>query len=447
MEETTAAFWLGSYTPGADGSEEGSGVGVRALGRNASGSLVPVAQFEADSPSWVVQHPSLPVVYAAEEFSGLVVALRAAHDGTMTAVGAPVEVGGIVCHLTVAPDGSAVVASCYGDGRVVLLPLEPDGRLTGRTVELPTATDPWADHATVPGLGAGGVLLGAREAAMEAALAAASAALGVAAPADDAVSVGDPLAAAVLAADGAEERQSRAHTSRWLPDGRVVTTDLGVDLVRFWRRGSSASAPLVLDHEVTLPRGVGPRHVAWHESGHLHVLTEYSIEVFTLRAGVDGRYRIVAGVDATSDGAEDGDSAAELTVVGSREHLHASVRGSNRIATLQIRGDGSELRPMGDVDSGGDGPRHHIEDGGVVHVANQRSGTVVTFELDERTAVPAADRERRGRQSHVPDSGTPRIATHRQTTDSVAGNGFHCRLWHSNGLRSIVIVTRGSKRR
>jgi 6-phosphogluconolactonase (cycloisomerase 2 family) len=358
MDETTVAFWLGSYTRGADGA--GSGAGVRALGRDAGGGLVPVAERALESPSWVVQHPALPVVYAAEEFSGLVVPLRAAFDGTLAALGAPVEVGGIVCHLSVSPDGGSLVASCYGDGRVVVLPLEADGRLTGRAIELAGARDPWGTPAA-PGF--------------------ASESLGVL--------LGRPVPHEEPPLVTGEERPSRAHSSRWLPDGRLATTDLGFDLVRFWRRGSSAAAPFVLDHEVTLPRGVGPRHLAWHESGHLHVLTEYSIEVFTLRAGVDGTYSVVAGASATADGAQEGDAAAEITVVGSREHLHTSVRGSNRISTLQIRGDGSELRPVSDVDSGGDQPRHHAEDGIVLHIANQRSGTVDSFSIDERTGVPA----------------------------------------------------------
>jgi 6-phosphogluconolactonase (cycloisomerase 2 family) len=359
MDDDAVIFWLGSYTPGEDGTGEGDGVGVRALGREESGGLVPIAHVESDSPSWVVQHPILPVVYAAEEFSGFVVPFRAAPDGTLTRLGAPVQVGGIVCHLTVASRGDALIASCYGDGRVVVLPLAPDGRLSGTTAELEPAVDPHGVPTSAT-LARGGLLLPA--------------------------SVTDP--AAPTATD-VEPRQSRAHTSRWLSDGRLATTDLGFDLVRFWRRAASPTAPFVLDHEVTLPRGVGPRHLAWHESGHLHVVTEYSIEVFTLRAGDDGRFSVVAGVEATSDGAQDGDSAAELTVVGSREHLHASVRGSNRIATLRIRGDGSELRAVGDVDSGGDRPRHHAEDGGVLHVANEGSGTIDSFEIDERTGVPA----------------------------------------------------------
>lgn len=376
MDETTVAFWLGSYTPGDAGTGEGRGVGIRALRRDPSGGLVPVTHRASDSPSWVVQHPALRVVYATEEFTGLVLALRAARDGTLSALGSPVQVGGGACHLSVSPDGTSLIATCYGDGRVVVLPIDGDGRLTGRATDLASARDPWSSlDASASGTDA---------------LVADGLALLLGRSGDHAADEdrGDEPADEAAAGEP-EERPSRAHTSRWLPDGRVATTDLGFDLVRFWRKGSSAAAPLVLDHEVTLPRGVGPRHLAWHESGHLHVLTEYSIEVFTLRAGLDGRYGVVAGASATADGAQDGDAAAEITVVGSREHLHTSVRGSNRISTLQIRGDGSELRAVADADSGGDQPRHHAEDGMVLHVANQRSGTVDSFAIDERTGAPA----------------------------------------------------------
>lgn len=386
MDETTVAFWLGSYTPSSDGTGDGTGdgdgAGVRGLGRDSSGGLVPVTVRASDSPSWVVQHPTLPVVYAAEEFTGLVRPLRVAHDGALSGLGAPFEVGGIVCHLSVAPNGRSVLASCYGDGRVVVLPLEGDGRLSGRTVELAGARDPW---------GAPDGIDGSTDAFVADGLATLLGRTNI---------VDLTPTAGALDPDGVEpddvepdvdeekERPSRAHASRWLPDGRVATTDLGFDLVRIWRRGSSAAAPLVLDHEVTLPRGVGPRHLAWHESGHLHVLTEYSIEVFTLKAGIDGRFGVVAGTAATADGVQDGDAAAEISIVGSREHLHAGVRGSNRISTLRIRGDGSEIRAVSDVESGGEWPRHHVEDGVVLHVANQHSGTVDSFAIDERTGIP-----------------------------------------------------------
>ncbi|RUR01571.1 lactonase family protein [Labedella endophytica] len=378
MDETTVAFWLGSYTPGDAGTGEGNGVGIRALRRDPSGGLVPVTHRASDSPSWVVQHPALAVVYAAEEFSGLILALRAARDGTLAAFGSPVDVGGGACHLSVSPDATSLIATCYGDGRVVVLPIDGDGRLTGRATDLAAARDPWST---------GDASASATDALVADGLALLLGRSGAAAPDDepDAVAVAD----ADETAKAPDERPSRAHSSRWLPDGRVATTDLGFDLVRFWRRGSSTAAPLVLDHEVTLPRGVGPRHLTWHESGHLHVLTEYSIEVFTLRAGLDGRYGVVAGAQATADGAQDGDAAAEITVVGSREHLHTSVRGSNRISTMLIRGDGSELRAVADADSGGDWPRHHAEDGMVLHVANQRSGTIDSFAIDERTGEPA----------------------------------------------------------
>ena len=58
----------------------------------------------------------------------------------------------------------------------------------------------------------------------------------------------------------------------------IEANALGFDLVRTWRPTASGLAP---DHDVVLPRGTGPRHLVLHPSGHLHVVTEYSGEVFS----------------------------------------------------------------------------------------------------------------------------------------------------------------------
>jgi 6-phosphogluconolactonase (cycloisomerase 2 family) len=121
-----------------------------------------------------------------------------------------------------------------------------------------------------------------------------------------------------------------------------------------------------------------------HPSGHVHIVTEYSNEVFTLGRGDDGSWRVVASVSATADTIEDGDNASEISVAASREQLHVSIRGTNRVSTLAIGGDGSTLRAISDVESGGTWPRHHVESGRFLHVANQRSNEVSSFLLDAR---------------------------------------------------------------
>ncbi|HZU93081.1 MAG TPA: beta-propeller fold lactonase family protein, partial [Microbacterium sp.] len=193
---------------------------------------------------------------------------------------------------------------------------------------------------------------------------------------------------AVAAIDpyGAEgARESHAHAAAFLADGRIATTDLGFDLVRIWRPTASG---LILDHEVVLPKGTGPRHMVVHPSGHLHVVTEYSCEVFTLAAGPDGTWSVVSSV-LSSPIAEIGvDFPAELVRTRDGQFLYTALRGSNTIAALRVRGAGESLESIALADAGVDWPRHHLVHEGKLLVAGQRSDSISLLDLDERTGAP-----------------------------------------------------------
>ena len=349
----------------------------------------------ADSPSWLAQHPSLDVVYAALEAEQTVAAFVRTGEATFAPLGGPVEAGAAVCHVAVAPDGRSLIASCWGDGRVVRMALDAAGRPSAPTLGA-AASDPFAGPVD-PFAGAAFDAPADRDAAVEEELAAASRSLRAA--------VGDEFAAyvpgydevedaaaglegAVLLGEGAVGRPrpsaSRARTRRSsFRDGRIASTDLGFDLVRIWRPGPDGLRP---DHEVVLPIGTGPRHMVLHPSGHLHVVTEFSCEVFTLGAGVDGRWRLLGGVAAAGMRGT-GDTAAELARSRDGEYLYAGLRGSNTIATLRVRGAGERIEPVGLADSGVDWPRHHIVVRDTLLVAGQRSDDVVSLTLDTRTGV------------------------------------------------------------
>src|SRR5690606_4836558 len=123
-------------------------------------------------------------------------------------------------------------------------------------------------------------------------------------------------------------RASHAHAAAFLPDGRIATTDLGFDLVRIWRPTTNA---LALDHEIVLPLGTGPRHMVVHPSGHLHVVTEYSCEIFTLAVQPDGRWTLAAATTVTPAAEIGTDFPAELARSRDGETLYTALRGSNTI--------------------------------------------------------------------------------------------------------------------
>ena len=424
-------FWVGGY--GADLSEMGGrseGIGTLTAGAMdaawASGSLSYgrlATRNPSPSPSWLAAHPSLDVVYAAHEGAGAIAAYERVGERRLRPLGRSLRVGESPCHIAVAQDGAYLVVSCYGDGRVVRVSLGAHGELGAALVVTPERIrDPHGpdappderDEFTLVGLRdlrAMAAALG-EDARADAEAAAERARDG--APTDAPVPashragapVPGPTAAPALAAgvegahapgDAAPPRASHAHAAAFLPDGRIATTDLGFDAVRIWRAGPGT---LVADHVVALPRGSGPRHMVVHPSGHLHVVTEYSCEVFTLAPRADGRWGVVAGVPVSPDVRIGVDFPSELSAGRRGEFLYAGVRGSDAIATLRVRGAGERVEAIGLEESGGQWPRHHLVAHDTLLVANQRSGEITSLPISERTGVP-------GRVRHRTEAGSP----------------------------------------
>ncbi|WP_029146502.1 lactonase family protein [Microbacterium luticocti] len=404
-------FLTGGYTADMDGAA--TGIGLLTAGAAdepfAWGQLAfaPDAAATGGSPSWVSPHPGLDVVYAALEADGAVQAFARTGEASFTRLGDPVPAGDLVCHVAVAPGGEYLVASCWGDGRVVRMAVDATGRPSAPVIA-PAAADPYAepDLAAVPapnlaafpapreqrtaedagntrslgeqlfsrreGEGVVGLDLGSRGDRDT------RHALGSRGDRDE----GTPA--------GEDARVSRAHQACFLPGGLIATTDMGLDLVRFWR---DAHGTLRSVGQVVLPRSTGPRHMRRHPSGHLYVVTELSCEVFVLAPDASGAWRLVGGVPL-GPGLLDGDAAAELVASGDGEYLYAGVRGSNTIAVLRVRGDGSQLQPVALVEAGVDWPRHHAVIRDTLLVAGQRSNEVASLTLDLRTGVPGRVRRR-----------------------------------------------------
>lgn len=357
-------FWVGGYDAAMDGGADGIGLLAGDEGREPTTLAYRGAVVETPSPSWLASHPTLDVVYAALEGTGEVAAFVRTGDTVLTPLGAPVPAGKWVCHVAVEPRGRYLVASCYGDGRVVRIGIGADGGL------VPGAVDRAAELRAA--------LFGGEEEAS--------------APAADPQAAEDPYAADPDRLDpNGDPRVSHAHAAAFLPDGRVATTDLGYDLVRIWRPTATG---LALDHEVVLPRGSGPRHMVVHPSGHLHVVTEYSCEVFTLAADREGRWGVVAGVVATPIARIGADFPAELARSRDGETLYTALRGSNTVAALRVRGSGERVEPLALAESGVDWPRHHLVHDGALLVAGQRSDEIAVLDVDERTGAPGRVRHR-----------------------------------------------------
>jgi 6-phosphogluconolactonase (cycloisomerase 2 family) len=320
-------IWTGTYT--ADGGGRAEGIGAISAAPDGTLQWLGTA-VKADSPSFVAVHPTLPIVYAVGERAQTVQAYRRTTEFGLEALGNAQGAGEAACHVAVDPLGRFLTVACWGDGQVLLYELDHDGAMTGRFPAAPSV-DP---HGSLT-----------------------------------------PGAA----------RQSRAHTSLMLSDGRIMTTDLGHDTLRVWQYEPGAG--LNADHEVALPFGCGPRHLVQHANGSVFVVSEYSIEVFVVRAEA-GTFELVSRGPATSGGSIQNDSAAEICLSQDGNHAYIGVRGSNLISVLQVTPDGTALSPIKDFPSGGDWPRHHLVRGQWLHVAHERSDDISTFTLDTVTGLP-----------------------------------------------------------
>ena len=346
-------IWTGCYT--ADSGGSGKGIGAVTAAVDGTLHWLGVAAA-ADSPSFLAVHPSLPMVYAVAEQARTVRAYRRTGAFGLETAGPAWPAGDAACHVAVEPSGRFLVVCCWGDGQVLFYDLDADGGITARASAAPSR-DPYNRG-----------------------------------PYNKDPHNQDPYDKDPhnQAPDGGP-RPSRAHAALLLADGRVMTTDLGHDLLRIWNvsPGPGQNPGLALDHEVVLPEGSGPRHLVQHSSGHVLVVTEYSIEVAVAELSpASGDFRLGFIGPATAGGALPGDSAAEIALAADGRHAYVGVRGSNRIGVLEVEAGGTALRPVADVSSGGNWPRHHLVRDGLLHVAHERSGDVLTFPLDPDSGLP-----------------------------------------------------------
>ncbi|NVI92852.1 lactonase family protein [Actinomadura sp. BRA 177] len=311
------AFWVGTYT-----GEAGGGAGIYRVARRADGTLkAPELAAEAVSPSYLAVHPGKGVVYAVrEEDAGGVAAYEVA-GARLREIGRRAA-GALPCHLSVTPDGAHLVVADYGSGTVRAFPLAPDGGFAG-------------DADVAEGHGSG--------------------------------------------PRGDRQEGPHAHMTAHAPDGTVLTTDLGADLVRSFRIEGGA---LRLAGETPLPAGYGPRHLAVHPSGHVHVLAELAATVLVLRP-LDGygALEVAAESPATAEPAGDPAQGAAIKLGDGGRFVYTSMRGTDVVTAHRVLDGGAALKPVADVPAGGHWPRDLHVDGEWMHVANERSDTITTFRI------------------------------------------------------------------
>lgn len=327
MSAQEELVFVGCYT----GETGGEGEGIALLRRDpASGALTRLGVVaRTPSPSFLTQHPTLQVLYAATELdAGAVTAFAVAPDGSLTELGAQPTGGRHPCHVAVTADGRHLLAANYASGSVSVHPLDPDGRPCERS-----------DLLDLDGEGP------------------------------------DP------------ERQQGPHAHMVSPDPvgpGVLTVDLGSD--RVWRaRLDPVSGRLTdLAAAIVAAPGTGPRHLLRSPDGALLVTGELAADLTWYRPSASGELERRGGVPATTVAGRDFPS--ELTSGPDGRFVYVANRGPNTVSVFAWSGDAAEL--IAEVPTRGDWPRHMMLVTNHLYVANERSHTVTIFRIDPSTGIP-----------------------------------------------------------
>jgi 6-phosphogluconolactonase len=180
-------------------------------------------------------------------------------------------------------------------------------------------------------------------------------------------------------------KAGHAHWVQWSPEGdRVYVSDLGHDEIRAYPYDAATGVVGAPTTAAALPKGAGPRHLAFHPKGRFaYVITEYGNTVTAFRREADGTLTALQTLSTLPAGFTGKSQAAHLVVNAAGDTLYASNRGHNSIASFRIGADG-ELTPLQTISTGGDWPRFFLLDEADkrLFVAHQNSNDIVVFHVE-----------------------------------------------------------------
>jgi 6-phosphogluconolactonase len=324
----TVRVYVGTYTAGP-----GQGI-YRLQLDTATGALTPDGPpTEAEKPSFLAWSPDGTRLFAVEETgevrtatSGFVRSFAVDRaTGALAPLGRQPSGGAGPCHVSASRDGKHVFVANYAGGSVSAFPVGADGRIGA--------------------------------------------------------------ASAFVQHEGTAGSVPHAHSVDLDPSGaRLVVADLGLDTV-FAYPFDRAAGTLGTPGKAALPKGAGPRHVAFHPDGnHLYVIDELDATV-TVFGYADGVLTALQTVPTLPAAFKDKNSTAEIAVSPDGRFVYGSNRGHDSIAIFAVDQERKTLTPSGHQPSGGAHPRHFAIDptGAFLLAANRDSDNVVVFRIDPKT--------------------------------------------------------------
>lgn len=190
------------------------------------------------------------------------------------------------------------------------------------------------------------------------------------------------------------KKTSHPHMISFGPGGKkVYLTDLGFDrIVIYDFDKSSGHLTEAKNGIVPFAEGAGPRHFVFSSDGNkLYVICELNSTISVFDVDNEGGLTPIQSISTLAEGFKDKNACADIHIGKNGKFLYGSNRGENTIAVFSIGSDG-KLAPNGRVSCGGSWPRNFVIDptGKFMLVANQKSGNIVLFNIDQKTGMPVA---------------------------------------------------------
>jgi 6-phosphogluconolactonase len=328
--------YIGTYT-----QTGGKGIYLAHLDL-ATGKLKLAPGFAAElaNPSFLVRHPSRPLLYAVGEIDDF----RGGKSGAVSALSIEPKTGRLCllnqkpsggagpCHLAVDRGGKFLLVANYFGGSVACLPIAGDGRL------------------------------------------------------GDAVAFDQHKGSSVN-----HQRQEGPHAHCVTFDAAnrfAFAADLGTDRVVGYRFDAD-SGKLAAENPLSVATapGAGPRHLAFHPGGRFaYLISELDSTITAFR--YDAQRGLLAPLETVStlpEGFHGASTAAEVQVHPSGRFVYGSNRGHDSIVAFAVDPDSGKLRFVAHESTQGKTPRHFAIDptGQYLLAANQDSNSVVVFRIDQ----------------------------------------------------------------
>ena len=339
------------------GTQTGEGI-YRARWNAGTGQLgTPELAAATPRPTFLIRHPTLPVVYCGNEEdvpAAAVSSFRVSPSGAaLTALATQPTGGSSPCFVSVDRTGQLLFAANYGGGSLAVFPLDPQGK--------PAPAEKVFSCA-------------------------ASGLCGTPGPVHD------------------RQDAPHMHCAVLSPDNHfVLACDLGDDAILAFPIHPGQTAALGTPQRIPARLGSGPRHLAFHPNGRwlycIHEL-DCTVDRYTWgNAGGSANAQLVpesvvhlapAGPDFHGPIPN---TSAEIAITRNGRFLYTCTRGVNRIASFRINPTTGALEPLQQLSCGGDWPRFFALDPTErwLLCTNQNSNNISIFARDTGTGMLTAN--------------------------------------------------------